>query len=58
MYDFTHDRIRDVAYAEISPVRKRSMHRRAAEAFEHLYADDLDPVSGQLAQHFERGYCS
>jgi hypothetical protein len=32
MYDFSHDRIRDVAYAEISPARRRSLHRRVASS--------------------------
>ncbi|HEX5163901.1 MAG TPA: AAA family ATPase [Thermomicrobiales bacterium] len=53
-YDFSHDKIREVAYAEINPARRRLLHRRVARALELLYADDLDPVSGQLAAHYER----
>ena len=31
-YDFTHDRIREVAVEELSPVRRRFFHRRIARA--------------------------
>ena len=53
-YDFSHDRIRDVAYAEISPVRLPQLHRRVAQALEEVYADDLDAVASQLAVHYEQ----
>jgi DNA-binding SARP family transcriptional activator/predicted ATPase len=53
-YDFTHDKLREVAYAEISPPQRRLLHRRVAQALETMYADDHDAVSGQLASHFER----
>ncbi|MFN8493475.1 MAG: BTAD domain-containing putative transcriptional regulator [Caldilineaceae bacterium] len=53
-YDFSHDRIRDVAYATISPVRRRWLHRRVAQSLETLHAGDLDTVSGQIAVHYEQ----
>lgn len=53
-YDFSHDRIREVAYTEISPVQRPLLHRRVAQALEQIYADDLDPVSAQLAVHYEQ----
>lgn len=53
-YDFSHDRIRDVAYATITPVRRRWLHRCVAQGLETLYASDLDPVSGQIAVHYEQ----
>jgi DNA-binding SARP family transcriptional activator/predicted ATPase len=52
-YDISHDRIRDVAYAELSPIQRRLLHRRAAQALEHTDAADLDAVSAQLAWHYE-----
>ena len=52
-YDFTHDLLREVAYSELSPIRRRSLHRRVAVAFEELYAADLDGVSGWLAAHYD-----
>jgi DNA-binding SARP family transcriptional activator/predicted ATPase len=53
-YDFSHDRIRDVAYGEISPIRRRQLHRQIAVALEQLPKTNLDPVSSTLAFHFER----
>jgi len=53
-YDFTHDKLREVAYAEISAPQRRLLHRRIAQAFVSIYADDLDPVCGQIASHYER----
>src|SRR5262245_21072758 len=52
-YDFSHDKIREVAYAEVSPMHRQLMHRRVARALEMVFASDLDPVSGQIAAHYE-----
>ena len=53
-YDFSHDKIRDVAYAEMSQARRSLCHRRAAQALEVLHATDLDPVCALIAAHYER----
>jgi DNA-binding SARP family transcriptional activator len=53
-YDFSHDKIREVAYLDLSPVRRRHLHRRVAQALERRHAHDLGPVSGQLAAHYEQ----
>ena len=53
-YDFTHDKLREVAYGEISAPQRRMLHRRVAQALETLYAEDIDMVSGQIASHYER----
>jgi predicted ATPase len=53
-YDFTHDKLREVAYAEISVPQRRMLHHRVAQALEAMHAEDLDPVSGQIASHYER----
>ncbi len=53
-YDFSHDKIREVAYAELSAARRRLLHRRVALALEAVHANDLDAVSGQVASHYER----
>jgi DNA-binding SARP family transcriptional activator/predicted ATPase len=52
-FDFTHDRLREAAYAEISPARRRLLHRRVADALEGVHGANLEPVSGQLAAHCE-----
>ena len=53
-YDFTHDKLREVAYAEIAPPQRRFLHRRIAQALEKLHAGALDPLSGSIAAHYER----
>ena len=53
LYDFTHDRIREVAGAELSPIRRRFFHRRIARALEELHAGDLASVSLNLAAHYD-----
>lgn len=53
-YDFTHDKLREVAYRRESSARRRLLHRRVAQAMERLHGTNLDGVSGQLAEHYER----
>ena len=53
-YDFTHDRLREGAYAELSPPRRRLLHRRVAQALELRHAEDLGRVAAQLAAHHEQ----
>lgn len=50
-YDFTHDKVREVAYAGIMSPRRRMLHRRAAEVLEESNASDLDPARAQIAAH-------
>lgn len=57
-YDFTHDKLREVAYVKIGTTQRQVLHRRIAQALEGIYADDLDTVSGQIAAHYERAGCS
>jgi DNA-binding SARP family transcriptional activator len=54
-FTFTHDLIRRVIY-ESTPedVRKRR-HRRIGHVMENLRANELDPLAGELALHFEHG---
>src|SRR5438045_6346444 len=59
-YDSSHDKLRELAYASLSPAHQRLLHRRVAEALVEIYADapsggqvNLDAVSGQIASHYE-----
>lgn len=52
-YDFSHDKMREVAYAGLSPARRTRLHRRVAEALEQRHTGDPDPVAGELARHYE-----
>jgi DNA-binding SARP family transcriptional activator/tetratricopeptide (TPR) repeat protein len=54
-YDFSHDLLRDAAYAQVSPPRRWLLHRRVAQGLELLHADDPDSVSAQLAEQYHRG---
>jgi len=54
VFDFTHDKLREVAYAEISVPQRRLLHRHIAQTLEALNADGLDPVSAQIAAHYEQ----
>ena len=53
-FDFSHDKIRDVAYAELSPMKQRYWHSRIAQALEEIYVANPDPVSARLATHYEQ----
>ena len=53
-YDFSHDRLRDVTYAELSQARRRQLHRHVAEAVEGVYANHLDEQSALLAEQWEQ----
>ena len=53
-YDFSHDLLRETAYAGISPPRRWLLHRRIAQGLELLHAEDTDGVAVQLAEQYER----
>ncbi len=52
-YDFSHDKLREVAYDRVSQVRRRFLHRRLARALKVLHDRDLDSVQGQIAAHYD-----
>ena len=51
-YDFSHDRVRDVAYAAVGPARRRDLHRRAADALLAIHGR-RDELAAQVAAHYE-----
>ncbi|TDF61233.1 AAA family ATPase [Cupriavidus sp. L7L] len=51
-FDFSHDKIRDVAYAEVSPLQRRRLHLRVARALEQAPGDGPDLASAQIAWHY------
>ena len=53
-YDFSHDRLREVAYQSLSQVRRRFFHRRVAAALLAVNAANLDEISAELAAHYEQ----
>lgn len=52
-YDFTHDKLREVAYNSLSAARRRLLHRQIAQVFVAIHQSRLDAVSGQVATHYE-----
>ncbi len=53
-YDFTHDLLRDVAYADLPPARRRLAHRRIAQALELVHGSSTEPVAAALADQYDR----
>jgi DNA-binding SARP family transcriptional activator len=54
-YDFNHDKVREVAYQQMSGARRQQVHRRVGEALEIEYRNRLDEVVSRLAHHFTAG---
>jgi DNA-binding SARP family transcriptional activator/tetratricopeptide (TPR) repeat protein len=54
-YDFSHDLLREAAYARVSPPKRWLLHRRIAQSLELLYSGDIDQVAGRLAEQYARG---
>ena len=54
-FDFAHDRVREVAFAQVQAWRRPRLHRRIAETIEALHADRLPDFWEALADHWERG---
>jgi predicted ATPase len=53
-YDFTHDKLREVAYKELSSTRCRRLHICIADALQKIHKDNLAPWHTRLAFHYER----
>ena len=54
-FDFTHDRIREVAYAQILPPHRKLLHGLVAKALEEVYAENLEPHYAALGVHYREG---
>lgn len=54
-YRFHHELIQAVVYHSLSYGRRQLLHRRAGEILERLHPNPLDPISGQIAEHYARG---
>ncbi|MGH7302677.1 MAG: ATP-binding protein [Candidatus Rokuibacteriota bacterium] len=53
--DFTHDRIREVAYELVLPAHRKLLHRAAAGALESRAAGDLGAQALALGRHYAAG---
>jgi DNA-binding SARP family transcriptional activator len=54
-YDFSHDKIREVALTRLSQSRSRLIHRQVAKALEEMHYPDLDAASSLIAAHLVQG---
>src|SRR6266699_2448531 len=50
---FTHDKIREVLYQWLNPLRRRTLHRQVAQAIETHYASHLQPFYSRLGYHYQ-----
>ncbi len=53
--DFTHDRVREVAYGQILASRRKVLHRRVAEALATLDPENLEVPHLALGLHYFEG---
>lgn len=53
-YDFSHERLCEVAYGEVPPARRRLLHRRVAGVLEGLHSPDAEGVTVRIADHFRQ----
>ena len=51
-FSFTHDKIREVLYEEINPIRRKRLHQRIGEALENQYQQGNQAYIQDLAHHF------
>lgn len=54
VYDFSHDKVREVVYQDIGGARRRMLHRTVAESLERRDEAETHERDAQLAEHFER----
>ena len=52
-YDFCHDLLRETGYAEVSPARRRLLHRRVAQALQAMHGTE-PAAAAAIAYHYER----
>ena len=54
VYDFSHDKLREVVYGDIGGARRRLLHQTVAGALESHGDADAHEHIARLAEHFER----
>jgi DNA-binding SARP family transcriptional activator len=52
-YEFSHSKLRDAAYEDLSPAMRRSLHGSIARALSELVGREPSVASSHLALHFE-----
>ena len=54
-YLFKHTLTQETAYESLLLKKRREIHLRVAESYEHFYSDRLDELAPLLAQHYSEG---
>jgi len=54
VYDFSHDKVREVVYRDIGGARRKLLHQSVAEALERPGNEATHERNAQLAEHYER----
>jgi DNA-binding SARP family transcriptional activator/predicted ATPase len=56
-FGFQHELVKTTVYQNLTPWRRRLLNRRAGDALAVVFGRDLEPVSAQIASHYdEAGY--
>ena len=55
VYDFNHDKVREVVYRDIGLARRVLLHRAVAEMLERQTDSEAHERDARLAEHYERG---
>lgn len=56
VYDFSHDKVREVVYRDIGGARRRWLHQSVAQALERRGDSRTHEHDAQLAEHYERAH--
>ncbi|HSI75964.1 MAG TPA: hypothetical protein VK957_08710, partial [Lunatimonas sp.] len=54
VYDFSHDKLREVAYSSMSTAKRHRMHILIARALEKLQDNIYEDINGSLAFHYDQ----
>lgn len=54
-FRFTHKKIQEVLYSELSLVKARTIHKKIGNSMEFKFRENLEPVLYDLAHHFHLG---
>ena len=56
VYDFSHDKVREVVYHDIGGARRQLLHRSIAKALERRGEEETHERDAQLAEHYQRAH--
>jgi tetratricopeptide (TPR) repeat protein/transcriptional regulator with XRE-family HTH domain len=56
VFDFSHDKVREVVYRDIGGARRRLLHRSVAETLERRGEIESHERDARLAEHYERAH--